>query len=203
MRHQQHGWPIGRRQLLGGLIGLLGAATSGISFADHRRPASSKSSALVVLWTRTGNTRVVADLVHRECATDWFEITPREAYPADYETTVAQVSAELERDYRPPLAGGVADITRYDTIYLAFPIWSSTMPPPVRSFLAAHPLGAQTLVPLITHGGFGTGDALDVLAELEPRARIQSPFVMEGEQERRVMNRVRDWMNQSSAARSS
>lgn len=156
---------------------------------------TSGSRTLVALFTRTGNTRVVADLVRREYGADFFEIVTQKPYPSDYEKTVEQASREREGDYLPPLAATVAEFSRYEAIYLAFPIWGMSTPPPVRSFVSAHEFGVKRIIPLITHGGYGTGDALDVVARYAPDARIAEPFVMEGEQERNVIDRVSGWMN--------
>ena len=44
-------------------------------------------------------------------------------------------------------------------MFLGFPIWGMALPAPVRTFLTTHDLAGKTLVPFITHGGYGTGDA--------------------------------------------
>jgi hypothetical protein len=65
-------------------------------------------------------------------------------------------------------------------------------PPPIRSFLKAHYLRGKTLRPFITHGGYGVGSSLEVLASHATGAAIKEPFVMEADQERRTLNQVRD-----------
>jgi hypothetical protein len=64
----------------------------------------------------------------------------------------------------------------------------------IRSFLRAHDLTGNTLRPFITHGGYGPGSSMAVLAAHAPGARIEPPFVMEADQERRTLGRVRDWL---------
>jgi hypothetical protein len=39
-----------------------------------------------------------------------------------------------------------------------------------------HDLSGKTLVPFITHGGYGLGQSLSVVAEHAPHARILEPF---------------------------
>lgn len=53
-------------------------------------------------FSRLGNTRVVADLIHRSRSTDLFEISPANPYPEDYLETVAQASKESESGYETP-----------------------------------------------------------------------------------------------------
>nr|AWM00087.1 flavodoxin [Bradyrhizobium amphicarpaeae] len=148
---------------------------------------------LVAYLTRSGNTRVIAETLHRQLGADLFEIRPARPYPADYEQHVAQATRERDSGYAPPLAAQ-ADIARYDEIFLGFPIWGETTPPPIRSFLKAHELGDKTLRPFITHGGYGVGEAPSVLASHAPAARIEKAFVLEADQERRTLNQVRDWL---------
>ena len=68
------------------------------------QPAPGSGSVLVAFFTRTGNTRVIARQIRRALDADLFEIRPAEAYPEDYEETVAQATRERESGFEPPLA---------------------------------------------------------------------------------------------------
>ena len=105
---------------------------------------------------------------------------------------------ELDAAATPPLAERVAEIGGYETVFLGFPIWGMALPAPVRTFLTTHDLAGKTLVPFITHGGYGTGAAPETVAELAPQARIVAPFVLEADQERATMNAVAAWLGPSS-----
>lgn len=149
---------------------------------------------LVAYFSRSGNTRVIAGQLQRDLKAELFEIEPATPYPEDYEQTVEQARKERDSGFEPPLKATVPDIRSYDTVFLGFPIWGETTPPVIRSFLAAHDLSGKTLIPFITHGGYGPGNSLAVLEKYEPQARIEKPFVIEADQERRTMNQVRDWL---------
>lgn len=150
--------------------------------------------ALVAYLTRSGNTRVIAGSLKRELAADIFEIRPAAPYPEDYEQHVAQATRERDSGFEPPLVAKMEDIASYGQIFLGFPIWGETAPPPIRSFLKAHDLRGKTLRPFITHGGYGVGSAPAVLASHAPGARIEQAFVLEADQERRTLNQVRSWL---------
>jgi flavodoxin len=157
------------------------------------------SKKLVAYLTRSGNTRVIAGTLHRALGADLFEIRPGRPYAEDYEQHVAQAARERDSGFEPPLAGRVANIAAYDEVYLGFPIWGETVPPPIRSFLKVHDLRGKTLRPFITHGGYGVGGSLDVIASHARGARIVEPFVMEADQERRTLHEVRDWLRRSQS----
>lgn len=152
------------------------------------------SRLLVAYFSRSGNTRVVAGLIHRSLGTDLFEIRPATPYPEDYLETVELARHERDSGREHALEAKVSNIADYDTVFLGFPIWGETAPPVIRAFLSAHDLSGKTLVPFVTHGGYGLGNSRSVLASHAPKARLRDGFVMEADQERRTMNQVNSWL---------
>ena len=182
-----------RRALMAAMTTLpLTASAAATERQDGRR--SGRTSSLVVYFSRSGNTRVVAGLLQRSLGADRFEMQPEVPYPEDYLATVEEARQERDNGRARALARSVIDIARYETIYLGFPIWGETAPPVIRGFLESHDLSGKDLIPFITHGGYGLGSSLTVLAQGAPRARLQPAFTIEADQERRTMNQVNDWL---------
>ena len=191
---------LARRELLMTplLMSLAAAgAAAAPSAAAAQRPAGK---ILVAYFSRSGNTRVVAGQVRRALQADLFEIAPKRPYPDDYFATVEQAKQETDRGSQPPLKATIADIGSYRTIFLAFPIWGMTAPPVTRSFLAAHDLSSKTIIPLITHGGYGLGDSLDVVASHARGAHLVGGFSMQAPQERQTIERVTEWLDNLKVA---
>lgn len=160
--------------------------------------ATPGARTLVAYFSRSGNTRVVAGLIHRarrSGGTDLFEIRSASPYPEDYLATVEQARQERDSGHEPALEAKVAVMADYDTVFLGFPIWGETAPPLIRSFLTSHDLSGKTLIPFVTHGGYGLGNSQSVLARHAPKARLRKGFVMEADQERRTMDRVTNWLS--------
>ena len=157
------------------------------------------SSVLVAYYSRSGNTRVVAGLIQRALEAELFEIQPARPYPDDYLATVEEARKERDGGRERALAARVADVGRYETVFLGFPIWGETAPPVIRAFLSAHDLSGKVLIPFVTHGGYGLGNSQMALARSAPRARIQQGFAMEADQERRTMNQVNAWLKSVNA----
>ena len=183
-----------RRMLLTALAGFTLTRGSMASAASGTATVSGNSPVLVACFSRSGNTRVLAGVIHRSLKADFFEIEPATPYPQDYFQTVAQAKNERERGVKPPLKSRVADIERYHTVYLGFPVWGTSMPPVVQTFLSTHNLAGKLLIPFITHGGYGKGDSEDILASLAPAARREKPLVMECDQEKRTTETVTGWL---------
>jgi flavodoxin len=171
------------------------AAASGVA------SAAPNERALVAWFSRSGNTRVIAGQIARSLEADRFEIVPARAYPDDYFETVEQARQERDSGFEPPLAATVDQIGAYETVYLGFPIWGGTAPPIIRSFLAGHYLAGKTIVPFITHGGFGTGESLTVVADHAAEARLVDGFVLERPQERQTIERVAEWLDRLEVGR--
>jgi flavodoxin len=178
--------PLTRRTLMTAMATL---------FASAAAIARTGSRTLVVYFSRSGNTRVVAGMIQRSLGADLFEIRTATNYPDDYLETDAQATRERDRGFTPPLATRT-DLAAYDTVYLGFPIWGETAPSPIRSFLKTHELAGKTLIPFVTHGGYGLGNSQTVLARLAPDARIQPAFSMQADQERQTMNTVNGWLEE-------
>lgn len=186
---------LSRRSLLAAPA-ILSLAASAACAETGQAPPQAKSKTLVAYVTRSGNTRVIAGTLQRALAADLFEIRPAQPYPADYEEHVERARQERDRGDEPALAERGPDIAGYDTIFLGFPIWGETTPPTIRSFLKAHDFRGKTIRPFITHGGYGVGNSLSVLASHAPGARIEPHFVMEADQERRTLNEINGWLSE-------
>ncbi|MCB8879342.1 hypothetical protein ACELLULO517_03785 [Acidisoma cellulosilytica] len=184
------------RRLILAASAALAAATKTAASAEPDATQQGSPKSLVVLFTRSGNTRVIAGIIQRRFKAAFFEIQPAKPYPDDYEATVARARLERDQQIEPPIVQTVSDLSRYSTVFLCFPIWGETAPPVIRTFLKAHNFQGKTVRPFITHGGYGLGNSLSVIQGHAPGAQIASPFVMEADQERRTLNQVQNWLGQ-------
>jgi len=190
-----------RGALTAALLLPLAAGTGLLPATAAAQPTPPGARVLVACFSRTGNTRVVAGGIRRSHGADRFDIEPAAPYPEDYEAVVAQAQRERDAGYRPPLRAAVPDIRSYDAVFLGFPIWGMSTPPVIRSFLAGHDLSGKTLIPFVTHGGYGLGDSMTVVAGHAPRSRILDPFVLRADQERETLAQVNRWLGSIPAGR--
>lgn len=193
---------LSRRQILQGAA--IVPLTAGVILAAagaEATVAAGSSTVLVAYFTRTGNTRLIASQIARALDATLFQIVPAVAYPEDYEAQVAQAEDERQRGYEPALQAVVPDMRSYETVFLGFPIWGMTAPSVIRSFLSRHDLSGKTLVPFITHGGYGLGSSLAVVTEHAPRARLLEGFSKQCDQERETLREVTQWLGSVELAR--
>jgi hypothetical protein len=74
---------------------IAGAAATTPAFSQDGQPANRPKS-LVAFFTRTGNTRVVANQIRHAISSDIVEIVPARPYPEDYQQIVDQARRETE-----------------------------------------------------------------------------------------------------------
>jgi flavodoxin len=171
----------------------VGAGSSLPAVATNARQAGG-AKVLVAYYTRTGNRRVIARQICRAPGADLFQIRTVDPYPEDYEQQVAVAEQQRVSGFEPPLAATVPDIKSCETVFLGFPIWGMTAPSVIRSFLAKNDLSGKPLVPFITHGGYGLGQSLKVLADHAPGARLIEGFSKQCNQERETLEEVTGWL---------
>ncbi len=110
---------------------------------------------LVAYYSYSGNTKEVAEAIHKKVGGDIFEIKTEGSYPNEYHPMTEQAKKEIEENYRPKLTTSVADIAQYDVIFLGSPNWWGTITPQVSSFIETYNLSGKRIIPFITNGGGG------------------------------------------------
>jgi flavodoxin len=132
--------------------------------------ASSKS--LVVYYSQTGATKKLAEIFQKAKNADVFEIATVTPYPSTYDSTIAAVGAQRESKQWPALVNAKADLAKYDTVYLGYPIMFGSFAPPVYTFLDSNDLSGKVVVPFCTYGSGGRKASAAELKTLEPNANV-------------------------------
>lgn len=119
------------------------------------------SSASVV---QPGNTAMMAKWIQEEIGGNLFSIQVKEPYPSDYNDCMDRASEEKADNARPELKTQIKNFEQYDTIFLGFPNWWSSLPMPIHTFLESYDFSGKTVVPFCAHG---TGGVAATVRELE------------------------------------
>ena len=152
--------------------------------------AQSQERILIVSYSRTGNTRIVAGYIHQAVGGDIFEIIPARAYPHDYQATTTIARQEQRENARPALASNVENIRQYyDIIFLGYPIWWGTMPMFFFTFLVC------------TYGSSGVGQSVADIQRLAPGATVREAFGVRGANANNARNDVIAWLRRLEMVR--
>ena len=95
---------------------------------------------LIAWFSWSGNTRDIAERIARKTRGELFRIEREAPYSTDYSTCAyREAKEEADKQLRPAIREPLPDITDYDAVIIAFPIWWYTMPAPVKTFLERWP----------------------------------------------------------------
>ena len=135
-----------------------------------QQPAATKS--LVVFYSQNGATKTVAGIFQKERNADVFEISLVQPYPSTYDSTIAAVRGQRESKQWPSLVNAKADLAKYDTVFLGYPIMFGSFAPPIYSFLDSNDLSGKVVVPFCTYGSGGRKASAGELKALAPNANV-------------------------------
>ena len=167
--------------VLGALsVAFVGCTKDGIGEeAKNTKENVEMKKPLVVYFSATGTTKGKAEILAKVLGADLKEIVPAERYTAadlDWHDKKSRSSVEMaDKASRPAIAGTVANMADYDTVFVGFPIWWYVAPTIVNTFLEAHDLAGKRIVPFFTSGGSGAGRTLDYLKPSAPKATFVPP----------------------------
>lgn len=112
---------------------------------------------LVAYFSASGITKKYAMSLVDHLKADYYEITPVTSYSKsdlNYINPLSRSSKEMrKKESRPEFIKRGVDVSKYDKIYLGFPIWWYTAPRIINSFLEAYDFTGKTIILFATSGG--------------------------------------------------
>ncbi|MGP8155137.1 MAG: flavodoxin [Smithella sp.] len=149
---------------------------------------------LVAYFSYSGNTREIANQIHKSVGGDIFEIKSAESYPRDYDAVVAQAKQELKSGIKPALKTKMENIKSYDLVFIGYPNWCGTFPAPVKTFLSEYDFSKKTIVPFCTHEGSGLGRSVTDISKHCPTSTMLDGIAIRGGEVKTAQNKVSEWL---------
>ena len=115
-------------------------------------------------------------------------------YAKGYNQCIAQAQEDQKRDARPELKAYPESIDAYDTIYLGFPNYWSTMPMAVFTFLEHFDFSGKIIKPFCTHEGSGMGRSEKDIKRLCPNAKVEKGLAIYGSSVSRSRKDFEKWI---------
>lgn len=132
---------------------------------------------LVIYYTRSGNTKKIAEYIKEVKNADIFEIRQKTPYSDDYKTCVKEVIEDYKAQARPEIEEDY-DITDYHDIYLGYPNYCGDMPMAVYTFLEKHDFSSKVIHAYCTHGGSGLANSVAGIEKVCQGAIIAEPLAI-------------------------
>lgn len=120
---------------------------------------SEESKILVVYFSATGTTKVIAEAIADEACADIFEIVPAQPYSeADLNYNDDSCRANKEQNdssARPEISDNIEYFAQYDTIIIGHPIWWGIEPRIIDTFMESYDFSGKNVAHFCTSGGSG------------------------------------------------
>ncbi|MDE6301959.1 MAG: aldo/keto reductase, partial [Clostridia bacterium] len=108
----------------------------------------------------TNTTKGRGEALQSKLDADIYRIMPAIPYTnadLNYSTDCRANREQNDASARPVISGGVADMSKYDVVYIGYPIWWGQAPKIIYTFLESYDFAGKTLIPFCTSGGSGMG----------------------------------------------
>lgn len=131
------------------------------------------SNKLLVYFSYTKNTKIIAEYILKRLSCDVLELHPKEKYSENYQEVVDEYQSN-ENDKRTcQLMPYSVDLNKYDTIIIGSPVWWYTITPVIRTFLKQNSLKGKEVIPFATNAGW-LGKTFKEIKELCPDSNVKN-----------------------------
>ena len=150
--------------------------------------------ALVVYYSRTGNTKHVAEMIAEELKADLEELVDKRGregflrYLRSGRDAIREKTTELKSLQHQP--------GDYDLIFVGTPVWASRPAPAVRAFLESQNLSGKKVALFCTMASRGEETTFSTMRTLLSQAEVvgQLAVAMKKEQRSQIKNKVAQWV---------
>lgn len=134
--------------------------------------ATTSASIVSINNRKYGATEYIADVIQNYVGGDVVLIETEEPYPENFSEVVMQNHLEQQQEFLPKLKHLNINLDDYDVVYVGYPVWATTMPQAVSSFLQKFDFSGKTIIPFCTHDGYGSGSSYKDIKSIVPCANV-------------------------------
>lgn len=153
----------------------------------------SKKS-IVVYYSASGNTKIVAEKIQKATGADIQEIKPVSAYTESYNELLNEAKREIQKGVKRPIYP--LDLSSYDVIYIGSPVWWGTVAPPLMTLIDENNLAGKIIAPFVTHGGGGKGHSDRDLEKACSDSRVTETLEIYGSGGRGAEKEIEKWLKE-------
>lgn len=126
---------------------------------------------LVVFYSYTGHTKMIAENIQQKLNCNILEIKPVKPYSTDYQTVVDEEQNNSSVGKTPDIQKIDKNLNDYDEIIIGTPVWWYTIAPVIRTFLTQNDLSNKTIKPFATNAGW-LGHTFQEIQKLCPNSKV-------------------------------
>lgn len=156
---------------------------------------ASTSASIVIDGERFGTTEYVARMIQETVGGDIHLIETATHYTADFDELRDVNHNEMSNNILPELKESNLDITKYDTVFVGYPVWATDVPQAVISFLNQYDLSGKTVIPFCTHDGYGAGGSYRTISDASKAEKTLDGLAIEAKDVPDAKAAVTSWLD--------
>lgn len=136
---------------------------------------------IVAYFSATGKTEAAAKQLAKEQKAEIYAIKPKKDYSEedlDYRNAISRSSKEMNDSQSRPTLKENKDLSRYDTVYLGFPIWWNLPPRIINTFIEQANLKGKVVIPFATSGSSSIENSVNALKRAYPDIKWQNGLLL-------------------------
>lgn len=155
---------------------LLLAAVAALAGCKSGKGEAPATRSLILYYSQTGTTKTVAEALQQETGADIEAVEAVKPYDGGYDATIKRCQDEMAAGTIADIKPLKADLQRYDTIYVGYPVWFGTYAPPVATLLKTANFEGKVIVPFCTFGSGGLPETVASIKEALPKSTVLYGF---------------------------
>ncbi|MDE6579877.1 MAG: hypothetical protein K2K41_05020, partial [Ruminiclostridium sp.] len=162
---------------------------------------ATTSASIVVDNERFGTTEYAARMIQDEVGGDIHLIETVKPYSADFDELKDVNHNEMAEGALPELKETALDISKYDTVFVGYPVWATDVPRAVVSFLSKYDLSDKRVIPFCTHDGYGAGKSYSTIADASKAKDTADGLAIEAKDVPASKDTVKEWLDSIGLAK--
>lgn len=135
--------------------------------------AKKSSSSLIIYFSKTGNTARAARQIQKETGGKLLRITPKKAYPNDYDATTRVAQNQIRRNIHPAIKTKLPSIKKYRHIYIGYPTWWGQPPMIIHTLFDRYNFKGKTIPPFTTSAESPMSSSMPVMRRLAKKDKAK------------------------------
>lgn len=129
----------------------------------------------IIYYSRGGKTESIAKKIQVKTNGDLIKIEPNKQYGSYLGSVVSVAKEKIQGNMVKP-TNEINDFSKYDVIFIGFPVWYHTMPTFVQDYLSKCNLKGKRVIPFVTASANGKESSLKTIKTLLPDSNITNYF---------------------------
>lgn len=157
------------------ILAILLAAVALVSCTGNKTSSSEESTkpkALILYYSQEGSTKHVAETLRDMLEADIEAIELEDPYSGSYDETIERCKKEMESGEVPAVKPLKADLSKYDVVFLGYPIWFGTYARPIAGLVKNESFKGKKVITFCTFGSGGLQSSTADLKKALPDAEV-------------------------------